>query len=64
MIPVVICPYCDDDFPAVCLLEESGEHESYRSAVFVRQTSEIYADTFLVATLNNEIVGYTVGTCV
>jgi ribosomal protein S18 acetylase RimI-like enzyme len=44
--------------------EESGEHESYRSAVFVRQTGEICADTFLVATLDKEIVGYTVGTCV
>jgi ribosomal protein S18 acetylase RimI-like enzyme len=64
MIPVVIRPYRDDDFPAVRLLEDSGEHESYRSAVFVRQTSEICADTFLVATLDKEIVGYSVGTCV
>jgi ribosomal protein S18 acetylase RimI-like enzyme len=56
--------YKDDDFPAVTALEESGLHEPYRSAVFIRQMAEICSDTFLVAVLEDGAIGYTIGTIV
>jgi ribosomal protein S18 acetylase RimI-like enzyme len=56
--------YKDDDFPAVSALEESGLHEPYRSAVFIRQMAEVCSDTFLVAVLDEGAIGYTIGTFV
>jgi len=56
--------YKDDDFPAVTALEESGLHEPYRSAVFIRQMVEICSETFLVAVLDKGAIGYTIGTFV
>lgn len=54
--------YRNEDFRAVAALEESGIHEPYRSAVFVRQMGEICKETFLVAVPDNgEPVGYAVG---
>jgi ribosomal protein S18 acetylase RimI-like enzyme len=54
--------YRDEDFVAVAALEESGLHEPYRSAVFVRQMGEVCNETFLVAVPDDgEPVGYTVG---
>lgn len=64
MIPVVIRPYGDADFAAVHQLEQAGGHESYRSAVFVRQMAIICKQTFLVATLEGETIGYSVGAVV
>ena len=59
---ITIRPYSDQDFASVTALEESGIHESYRSAVFVRQMGEVCKETFFVAVLNNgEPVGYSVG---
>jgi ribosomal-protein-alanine N-acetyltransferase len=59
---IIIRPYSDQDFASVTALEESGIHESYRSAVFVRQMGEVGKETFLVAVLNNgEPVGYSIG---
>lgn len=61
----VIRLYDDDDFAGVTLLEESGLHEPYRSAVFVRQMGEVCKETFFVAVDNEgEPVGYTVGSSV
>ncbi len=55
--------YRDEDFTAVVALEESGLHESYRSAVFVRQMGEVCQETFFVAVAGEgKPVGYTVGT--
>jgi ribosomal-protein-alanine N-acetyltransferase len=59
-----IRPYKDDDFPAVTALEESGLHEPYRSAVFIRQMAEVCSETFLVAALDDGAIGYTIGTIV
>ena len=56
--------YKNDDFPAVTALEESGLHEPYRSAVFIRQMAEVCSETFLVAVLKDEAIGYTIGTLV
>jgi ribosomal protein S18 acetylase RimI-like enzyme len=56
--------YRDADFPAVSALEESGLHEPYRSAVFVRQMAEVCPETFLVAVLDAGAIGYTIGTFV
>ena len=56
--------YGDADFPAVSALEESGLHESYRSAVFVRQMAEVCPETFLVAVLDPGAIGYTLATFV
>lgn len=61
---VTIRTYEDGDFPAVSALEESGLHEPYRSAVFVRQMAEVCSETFLVAVLDNGAIGYTIGTFV
>jgi ribosomal-protein-alanine N-acetyltransferase len=61
MIPVTIRPYTDMDFAEVCRLEESGIHESRRSAVFIRQMGAICPDLSLVALLENEVIGYTIG---
>ena len=44
----VIRLYDDADFAGVVRLEESGLHEPYRSAVFVRQTGEVCKETFFV----------------
>jgi len=58
---ITIRPYSDQDFAAVAALEESGIHEPYRSAVFIRQMGEVCKETFLVAVLRSgEPVGYTV----
>ena len=56
--------YEADDFPAVSALEESGLHEPYRSAVFIRQMAEICTESFLVAVLDGRAIGYTIGTFV
>ncbi len=62
---ITIRPYRDEDFMAVAALEESGLHEPYRSAVFVRQMGEVCTKTFFVAvTDSDEPVGYTVGAAV
>ena len=59
---ITIRPYRDEDFLAVAALEESGLHEPYRSAVFIRQMGEVCTGTFFVAvTDTGEPVGYTVG---
>jgi ribosomal protein S18 acetylase RimI-like enzyme len=56
--------YKEDDFPAVTALEESGHHEPYRSAVFIRQMAGVCSETFLVAVLDDGAIGYTIGTFV
>jgi ribosomal protein S18 acetylase RimI-like enzyme len=56
--------YKDDDFIAICALEESGLHEPYRSAVFIRQMAEVCPETFLVAVFDGGAIGYTIGTFV
>jgi len=61
MIPVTVRTYEDGDFPHIHQLEMAGGHEPYRSAVFIRQTGTICRNTFLVATLDEEQVGYTIG---
>jgi len=59
---ITIRPYRNEDFAAVTSLEESGLHEPYRSAVFIRQMGEVCKETFLVAVPDGgEPVGYTVG---
>ncbi|NTV00794.1 MAG: GNAT family N-acetyltransferase [Methanoregulaceae archaeon] len=64
MIPVTIRSYRDDDFLEILKLETDGGHEPYRSAVFVRQMGIICPDTFLIATLEKEQVGYAIGALV
>ena len=64
MIAVTVRLYEDGDFPSVRQLEEAGVHETYRSAVFVRQMGTICRNTFLVADLESEPVGYTIGALV
>jgi [ribosomal protein S18]-alanine N-acetyltransferase len=61
MIAVTIRHYEDGDFPSVHRLEESGGHEPYRSAVFIRQMGIVCRNTFLIAVLDTEQVGYTIG---
>lgn len=49
--------YKDADFPAVSALEESGLHEPYWSAVFVRQMAGVCPETFLIAVLDDGAIG-------
>lgn len=64
MIPVTIRPYDDSVFPQIHRLEMAGGHETYRSAVFIRQMGIVCRNTFLVATLDGETVGYSIGALV
>ncbi len=64
MIAVTVRRYEDSDFPSVRQLEEAGGHEPYRSAVFIRQMGIICRNTFLVAQLDTEQVGYAIGALV
>ncbi len=62
---ITIRTYRDEDFVAVAALEQSGLHEPYRSAVFIRQMGEVCKETFLVAVPDGgEPVGYSVGAIV
>jgi GNAT superfamily N-acetyltransferase len=61
MIPVTIRAYKDSDFPRIHRLGMADGHEPYRSAVFMRQMGIICRNTFLVATLDEGPVGYTIG---
>jgi len=61
MIAVTVRCYDDGDFPFVRQLEEAGGHEPYRSAVFIRQMGIICRNSFLVALLDTEQVGYAIG---
>jgi ribosomal protein S18 acetylase RimI-like enzyme len=61
---ITLRTYEDDDFLAVSTLEESGIHEPYRSAVFIRQMAEVCPETFLVAVREDRTIGYTIGTFV
>ena len=62
---IAIRTYSNEDFAAVAALEESGLHEPYRAAVFVRQMGEVCKETFLVAVPDDgEPVGYAVGASV
>jgi [ribosomal protein S18]-alanine N-acetyltransferase len=64
LIPVTIRVYNDEDFQEILKLDTDGGHEPYRSAVFVRQMGVVCPDTFLVAVLEEQQVGYTIGTLV
>jgi ribosomal-protein-alanine N-acetyltransferase len=64
MIAVTVRLYEDGDFPSVHRLEEAGGHEPYRSAVFIRQMGIVCRKSFLVAILDTEQVGYTIGALV
>ena len=58
---VSIREYRDDDFAAVCALNEMGRTPSYEGAVFVRQAGVLYRPTFLCAVCHGEVCGYTIG---
>ena len=64
MIPISVRPYKENDFVPVHRLEMTGGHESYRSAVFIRQMGIVCHNTFLVATLDMEKIGYVIGALV
>jgi len=64
MIAVTIRPYEDGNFSPLHQLEMADGHENYRSAVFLRQTGIICHNTFLVATLDTEQIGYTIAALV
>lgn len=58
---VSIREYQDDDFAAVCTLNEMGKTPSYEGAVFVRQAGVLYRPTFLCAVCRGEVCGFTIG---
>jgi ribosomal protein S18 acetylase RimI-like enzyme len=64
LIPVTIRPYGDNDFLHTLQLEMEGGHEAYRSAVFIRQMGIVCRNTFLIAALDSEQVGYAIGALV
>lgn len=58
---VSIREYRDEDFTAVCALNEMERAPSYEGAVFVRQAGVLYRPTFLCAVCRGEVCGYTIG---
>lgn len=58
---ISIREYRDDDFAAICTLNEMGRTPSYEGAVFVRQAGVLYRPTFLCAVSEGEVCGYTIG---
>jgi ribosomal-protein-alanine N-acetyltransferase len=58
---MVIRAFQDEDFDAVVALERSRKRNRYGACVFVRQSAELYPDTFLVADQGNTTVGYAIG---
>ena len=64
LIPISVRPYEEDDFAPVHRLEMTKCHEPYRSEVFIRQIGIVCHNTFLVATLDTEKIGYVIGSLV
>ena len=56
-----IRPIEGPDFTRVCSLEQGSSECSYQAAVFVRQAMTLWPRTFLVAEMNNQFVGYLIG---
>lgn len=60
MIPIAVRTYENRDFPAVHRLEMEAGYELFPAAVFVRQMGVVSPSTFLVATLDEELIGYAI----
>ena len=54
----------EEDFKAVCTLEQGEKGSPYSSAVFIRQASIIFAPMFFVAEVDGHIAGYSIGSIV
>lgn len=51
----------EEDFNAVCSLEQGEKGSPYSAAVFVRQASVIFASLFFVAMVGGQVAGYIIG---
>ncbi len=51
----------EEDFSAVCSLEEGEKGSPYSAAVFIRQASCVFAPLFFVALIDGLPAGYSVG---
>ena len=54
----------EEDFKAVCALEQGEKGSSYSAAVFIRQASVIFAPLFFVAGVDDQVAGYVIGATV
>jgi len=61
---LIIRGYREDDFPSVCALERENSPGDCKPEVFIRQAGVLFADTFLVAECDGQVVGYTIGALV
>jgi ribosomal protein S18 acetylase RimI-like enzyme len=61
---IVIRKFQDPDFNAIVGLEAGEKRNRYGACVFVRQSSALYARTFLVADHDGTAVGYAIGAVV
>lgn len=53
--------FSEGDFAMVCALEEGENGAPYPAAVFIRQASELYPQTFFVAESGPSLHGYIIG---
>jgi ribosomal protein S18 acetylase RimI-like enzyme len=51
----------EEDFSAVCSLEQGEKGSPYSAAVFIRQASVIFAPFFFVAVVDGKLAGYIIG---
>jgi ribosomal-protein-alanine N-acetyltransferase len=61
---LIIRGYREDDFPSICALERENSPGACKPEVFIRQAGVLFADTFLVAEYDGQVVGYTIGALV
>ncbi len=58
---VVIRLFHQDDFSAVCELEQGEKGSIYSAAVFIRQASVLFGSMFYVAVSGRTVIGYAIG---
>ncbi|PKL61305.1 MAG: N-acetyltransferase [Methanomicrobiales archaeon HGW-Methanomicrobiales-2] len=61
---LVIRGYREEDFRSVSALERENSPGDCKPEVFIRQAGVLFADTFLIAECDGNVVGYTIGALV
>lgn len=61
---LIIRKYHEEDFSPVSLLERENSGGDCKPEVFIRQAGVLFAETFLIAECDGEVVGYTIGALV
>ena len=62
MTGIIVRPISEDDFYTVSLFEKGDAGHLHQAAVFVRQSMILWPESFLVAEMGGNIVGYLICT--